>query len=87
MAERRTYRQTDTGRKAWESRSSGLPPAYRRILGLLQSAACCDDILAGMPECRKKQVQDWLDELETLCFIEVLPFAGTRESAHLSQAA
>lgn len=87
MAERRTYRQTDTGRKAWESRNSGLPPAYRRILGLLEAeAACSDDILAGMPDCCRKQVQDWLDELETLCFIEALPFAGGRDSAHLQAA-
>ena len=87
MAERRIYRQTDTGSKAWESPNSGLPPAYRRILDLLQDAACCDDILTRMPECRRKQVQDWLDELETLCFIEALPFAGARESAHFPQAA
>ena len=87
MAQKRTYRQTDTGRKAWESGNSGLPPAYRRILGLVQATACSDDILAGMSDCCQKQVQDWIDELETLCFIEALPFAGGRDAAHLSQAA
>jgi hypothetical protein len=87
MAEHRKYRQTDAGRKAWESRNSGLPPAYRRILDLLQSAAESEQILAAMQDCGVKQVQDWLDELETLGFIEALPHSGGREPSNLPQAA
>jgi hypothetical protein len=87
MVEKRKYRQTDNGRKAWESRTSGLPPAYRRILDLVQGVAYSDEILAAMQDCCPRQVQCWLDELETLCFIEVLPFAGAGASSDLPQAA
>ncbi len=87
MAEKRKYRQTDTGRKAWESLDSGLPPAYRRILDLVQGVAYSDEILAAMQDCCPRQVQAWLDELETLCFVEALPFAAARTSSDLPQAA
>jgi hypothetical protein len=85
--ERRRYRQTDSGRKAWESRHSGLPPAYRRILGLIQGTACCDEVFAGMHDCSSREVQGWLDELETLCFIEALPFASPGAASEFPQAA
>jgi hypothetical protein len=87
MAEQRKYRQTDTGRKAWESGNSGLPPAYRRILGVVNGVAYSDEILGAMHDCCPKQVQAWLDELETLCFIEALPFAGGRSASDLPRAA
>lgn len=83
--EQRKYRQTEAGRKAWESRNSGLPGAYRRILGLVQSVTCADEIFAGMQEYAGKQVQDWLDELETLCFIESPP-ASARNPSDLRAA-
>ena len=85
--ERRRYRQTDSGRKAWESRHSGLPPAYRRILTLVRDSACCDQVFAAMHDCSAREVQGWLDELETLCFIESLPFASSGASSRLPQAA
>jgi hypothetical protein len=87
MAEQRKYRQTDTGRKAWESVHSGLPPAYRRILEVVNGVAYSDEILAALEDCCPKQVQAWVDELETLCFIEALPFAGGRGASDLSRAA
>lgn len=75
-SEKRLYRRTETGRKAWASLQSGLPAAYRRILGLIHNATYCDEVLSGMPDCAARQVRAWLDELETLCFIEALPFAS-----------
>jgi hypothetical protein len=40
-----------------------------------------------MHDCSARQVQGWLDELETLCFIELLPFASSGASSRLPQAA
>ena len=69
-SEPHTYRRTETGRRAWESLSSGLPAAYRRILDVVQTAACPEEIFAALPEYGRREVQRWLDELETLCFLE-----------------
>jgi hypothetical protein len=66
----RTYHRTEPGRKAWESRYSGLPAAYRRILGVVQTVAAAEEIFAALPEYGRREVQRWLDELETLCFLE-----------------
>ncbi len=85
--EARKYRRTEAGRKAWASPGSGLPAAYRRILGMVQGVAYSDEVLRGMPDCAARQVQDWLDELETLCFLESLPFAANADHAGLPQAA
>ena len=85
--ERRRYRQTESGRKAWNSRHSGLPPAYRRILTLIRDTACCDEVFAGMQDCSARQVQGWLDELETLCFIEASPLAPSGSASEMPQAA
>lgn len=70
----RTYQRTETGRKALESRNSGLPAAYRRILGVVQNVASSEEIVAALPEYPERQLSSWLDELETLCFLEALPF-------------
>jgi hypothetical protein len=87
-ADRRSYRRTEAGRRAWQSRRSGLPPAYRTILGLLGRAACCEDVVAAMPGYPRRQVLDWLDELDTLCFVESQPLAASSEpSSPLSRAA
>jgi hypothetical protein len=40
-----------------------------------------------MRDCSQRQVQGWLDELETLCFIEPAPAAAPGASAPMSQAA
>lgn len=64
------YRRTDAGRKAWECPASGLPEPYRQILGLLKTTMRSTEVLSGMHGFPAKKVLDWLDELETLCFIE-----------------
>ena len=84
--EPRKYRRTETGRKAWESPHSGLPSGYRRILGLIHGVAYSEEVLRSMQDCAVRQVQDWLDELETLGFLESLPFVANH-TAGLPQAA
>jgi hypothetical protein len=89
MASRaRTYQRTETGRRAWESRHSGLPAAYRRILGVVEDVASADEIVAALPEYGAHELCEWLDELETLCFLEALPpFDAARSAPGWSHAA
>ena len=74
------YTRTTQGQRAWESASSGLPAHYRRIMDLIGEAELSvDRIFAGMKKYAPRQVQDWLDELETLGFIELrMEEGGTR---------
>lgn len=61
--------RSDSGHRAWQSPNSGLPAAYRRILDLAASPVSVAAIVAQLGDYPAKQVQDWVDELETLCFI------------------
>jgi hypothetical protein len=67
----RMYSRTAQGHRAWESAASGLPAHYRRIIGLIGAEASAEKIYAGMQAYAIRQVQDWLDELETLGFVEL----------------
>ena len=67
----RFYTRTTSGQRAWSSASSGLPAHYRRILSLIAKPTPADRVCTGMLEHPARQVQAWLDELETLCFVEL----------------
>ena len=70
---RRTYVLTKAGSKARTSRRSGLPAHYRQILGLIRSAINADEIHLAMQAHSPQQVDGWLDELDTLGFIGLMP--------------
>ncbi|MGH8690626.1 MAG: hypothetical protein ACREUS_06315 [Burkholderiales bacterium] len=76
---RRAYVLTKAGSKACSSRRSGLPAHYRQILGLIRSATGDDEIHAAMRPHPPEQVDSWLDELDTLGFIAVMPSASGTE--------
>jgi len=78
----RVYRRTDAGFKAWESPDSGLPAGYRRILSVISTESNARDIRHAMRGHSDRQVSDWLDELDTLGFIELIP--ASRKSADFS---
>jgi hypothetical protein len=59
-----------SGQRAWECNNSGLPLQYRRILDLVASPTPVATLVSRLRDYSAKQVQDWLDELETLCFID-----------------
>ena len=61
--------RTDSGQRAWDCANSGLPAAYRRILDLVASPTPVTKIVGQLSDYTAKQIQDWLDELETLSFI------------------
>jgi DNA-binding PadR family transcriptional regulator len=65
----RIYQRTDSGRKAWQDENSGLPPAYRGILGLIDHPTPSGEIVNGMFPDSEGQVLAWLDELESLGFV------------------
>lgn len=65
----RIYQRTDSGSKAWESEKSGLPPAHRKILGLIDQATDSHEVIDNMSEHSEEQVLAWLEELESLCFV------------------
>jgi hypothetical protein len=73
---RRTYVLTKAGSKARTSRRSGLPAHYRQILGLIRSAINADEIHPAMRPHSPQQVDGWLDELDTLGFISLMPNAS-----------
>ena len=57
--------------RALESECSGLPSAYRKILEMLERERTAAEIVTGMRGLfSERQVLAWLDELDTLCFIE-----------------
>ena len=70
---RRTYVLTKAGSKARTSRRSGLPAHYRQILGLIRTAIDADEIHLAMQPHSQQQVDGWLDELDTLGFIGLMP--------------
>lgn len=61
--------RTDAGDRAWKCLDSGLPTAYRRILDLIESPTPVAKIARQLTDYPTKQIEGWLDELETLCFI------------------
>lgn len=73
----RIYRRTEAGLKALQNPKSGLPAAYRRILGLIEGETHSDAVRGGMCPCSNRQVFDWLDEIETLGFAELASFTSS----------
>ncbi|OGA59951.1 MAG: hypothetical protein A3G81_25940 [Betaproteobacteria bacterium RIFCSPLOWO2_12_FULL_65_14] len=67
----RVYARTPAGQRACESADSGLPTHYRRLISLIQNRTLAEEICHAMQGYSAREVQSWLDELETLCFIEL----------------
>jgi hypothetical protein len=72
----RVYTRTVSGHRAWASPTSGLPTQYRQIIGLIHHATSAESVCNAMQAHPARQVQAWLDELETLCFLEVKAHKG-----------
>ena len=76
----RIYRRTDEGVRAYENQSSGLPNHHRSILGLIESDTHSELIRTTLrrryPE---GKIFDWLDELQTLGFLESEPVTARHD--------
>jgi hypothetical protein len=76
----RTYRLLPTGTRALGSEKS-VPTWYRTILGLLHGEMTSSEIVGAMSGRSKKEVLKWIDELETLGFVERVAPAASEASA------
>jgi hypothetical protein len=76
--------RTEAGHRAWKCPDSGLPTAYRRILDLVESPTPVAKVALQLTDYPAKEIQGWLDELETLCFIHA---SRADESADYRRAA
>lgn len=63
------YQRTEAGRRAWVDAYSGLPPAYRQILGLIQDPTSLSELIKALCDHPEKLVLAWLDQMESLGFI------------------
>lgn len=70
-ATERTYRLLPTGTRALGSEKS-VPAWYRAILGRLQGETTSGEIVDAMSGRSRKEVLRWIDELETLGFVELV---------------
>jgi hypothetical protein len=77
----RTYVVTKAGSKARTSRRSGLPAHYRQILALIRSAIDAEQIHLAMQPHPRGEVDGWLDELDTLGFISLMPKASSSDQS------
>jgi hypothetical protein len=73
MVNDRIYCLTSAGDRALESKRS-VPEWFRAILVLVGGQVSCSAICGGIRSNSQKQVLNWIDQLETLGFIErILP--------------
>jgi hypothetical protein len=79
----RVYRLSGAGRMALQAKRS-VPGWYRTILAMIQGDTPSGGICETLSAHSKKQVMTWLEQLETLGFIEVVsePGAPAREEAN-----
>ncbi|HSA89548.1 MAG TPA: hypothetical protein VLF42_06560 [Burkholderiales bacterium] len=67
----RIFRLTAAGTSALHSARS-VPDWYRSILRLVQADATSSEIIAGMTQHPGREVLKWIEQLETLGFVESL---------------
>jgi hypothetical protein len=80
MVNDRIYCRTSAGDRALESKRS-VPEWFRAILVLVGGQVSCSAICGGIRSHSQKQVLNWIDQLETLGFIErILPPLSTPDS-------
>ena len=76
----RTYRLSASGARARGSERS-VPTWYRAILGLFQGEMAAGEIVAGMGASSGREVLKWIDELETLGFVDLVVPASSEPAA------
>ena len=73
MEKGRIYRLTKSGRDAWESEDVAVPADYRRILWLIDFQGHAGLTSAMLKTVSRRILDDWLEEMEELALIEVVP--------------
>lgn len=85
--DKRRYARTAAGQRAWECPASGLPAHYRQIISLIAAKTSREEIFKEMAWHSTRQVQSWLDELQTLGFIALTEKRGASGAASATKAA
>lgn len=67
----RIYRRTEAGIRALKSRNS-VPEWYRTVLNSIRGKTGSGAICAAISAYPEKQVRHWLEELETLGFVQAI---------------
>ena len=70
------YWRTHAGLRAWACADSGLPAHYRRVLGAIHAPTNVAAIGAAVSASSERELLGWLDELDTLGFIQTGPAAA-----------
>ena len=73
MEKGRIYRLTQSGRNAWENEDVAVPADYRRILWLIDFQGHAGLTSAMLKTVSRAVLDDWLEEMEELTLIEVVP--------------
>jgi CheY-like chemotaxis protein len=73
MEKGRIYRLTQSGRDAWENEDVAVPADYRRILWLIDFQGHAGLTSAMLKTVSRAVLDDWLEEMEELTLIEVVP--------------
>lgn len=64
------YWLTDAGQRALACADSGLPVHYRRTLAAIHGPSEVAAIAAATGGCNERSIAAWLDELDTLGFVQ-----------------
>lgn len=70
---KRIYRLTDAGRKAWESQEAAVPADYRRLLWLMDFHGHAGLMRALVRSYPREVLDEWMMEMEELALIEQVP--------------
>jgi CheY-like chemotaxis protein len=73
MEKGRIYRLTQSGRNAWENEDVAVPADYRRILWLIDFQGHAGLTSVMLKTVSRAVLDDWLEEMEELTLIEVVP--------------
>ena len=73
MEKARIYRLTKSGRDAWENEDVAVPADYRRILWLIDFQGHAGLMNAMLKTVSRAVLDDWLEEMEELGLIELVP--------------
>jgi hypothetical protein len=77
------YWRTHAGLRAWACTDSGLPAHYRMLLGAIHGPNDVAAIRSAVSGCSDRELLAWLDELDTLGFIQT----GRAAAAYYLKAA
>jgi len=81
------YWRTHAGLRVWACADSGLPAHYRKVLGAIHAPTSVAAIRAAVGASSDRELFGWLEELDTLGFIQTGRAAAAYYQQHYPRAA